>query len=272
MKCSAEPMREGESFAQAGRKHGAHVLPHPGALIINADDWGRDQETTERTLECFRHGALSSVSAMVFMRDSERAAEIARDLKIDAGLHLNLTTAFSSPNCSPSLLERQSAIKRYLSRSRLSQLVFHPGLATSFEYVVEAQIQEFWRLYRAVPKRIDGHHHMHLCANVLLGRLLPAGTVVRRNFTFRRGEKIWANRMYRRLVDRALARRHNTTDFFFSLVPLQTERIQGIVSLAQRYVVEIETHPVNPEEYRFLIEEEAHHLATSVTLARRFAI
>ena len=35
------------------------------------------------------------VSAMVFMEDSERAASIARADAIDAGLHLNFTTAFS---------------------------------------------------------------------------------------------------------------------------------------------------------------------------------
>jgi len=48
-----------------------------GCLIIDADDWGRDARTTDRTFECFRNGALSSASGMVFMQDSERAANIA---------------------------------------------------------------------------------------------------------------------------------------------------------------------------------------------------
>src|SRR4029077_20103780 len=63
-----------------------------GVLIINADDWGRSQETTDRIAECVAHGAVSSVSAMVFMEDSERSAVIARERGIDAGLHLNFTT------------------------------------------------------------------------------------------------------------------------------------------------------------------------------------
>ena len=69
----------------------------PGFLIVNADDWGRDAETTDRIFECVVPGAVSSVSAMVFMQDSERAAGIAREHGIEAGLHLNFTTPFSAP-------------------------------------------------------------------------------------------------------------------------------------------------------------------------------
>jgi predicted glycoside hydrolase/deacetylase ChbG (UPF0249 family) len=65
-----------------------------GALIINADDWGRSRETTDRTLECWERGSISSVSAMVFMEDSVRAAALARERGIDTGLHLNFTTPF----------------------------------------------------------------------------------------------------------------------------------------------------------------------------------
>src|SRR6266480_4217678 len=68
-----------------------------GVLIVNADDWGRDAETTARIAECVVPGGVSSVSAMVFMADSERAADTARERGIDAGLHVNFTTPFSAP-------------------------------------------------------------------------------------------------------------------------------------------------------------------------------
>jgi hypothetical protein len=222
-------------------------------LIVNADDWGRDPLTTDRTLECVQSGAVTGVSAMVFMEDSERAAAIARERGIEAALHLNLTTAFSERSCPRPLLERQEALARYLRRTRLSQVVFHPALAHSFADVVAAQLREFRRLYGRDPDRIDGHHHMHLSANVLLARLLPAGTLVRRNFSFGAGEKSLANVLYRRLVDRLLARRHRLVDFFFSLPPLRpASRLQRIFALARDFAVEVETHPVNPEEHRFL--------------------
>ena len=157
-----------------------------GALVINADDWGRDRDTTDHTLECIRAGSVSSVSAMVFMEDSEGAAARAREQGIDAGLHLNFTTAFSTVGTAMLLKEHQQRLSHYLRRHRFAQVVFHPGLTRSFEYVVNVQLDEFSRLYGTAPDRIDGHHHMHLCANVVLGKLLPGGTVVRRNFSFRR--------------------------------------------------------------------------------------
>jgi len=40
-----------------------------GVLIVNADDWGRDVQTTDRMLECLLHRSVSSVSAMVFMAE-----------------------------------------------------------------------------------------------------------------------------------------------------------------------------------------------------------
>jgi predicted glycoside hydrolase/deacetylase ChbG (UPF0249 family) len=45
-------------------------------LIVNADDWGRNRDATDRSLECHRNGRITTVSAMVFMEDSERAADL----------------------------------------------------------------------------------------------------------------------------------------------------------------------------------------------------
>src|ERR1700690_2648293 len=167
----------GEPVPQAGE------APRAGVLIINADDWGRDRETTGRTLECVVCGSVSSVSAMVFMEDSDRAAAVARERRIDAGLHLNLTTPLSSANCPAALRERQREIAAYLLRHPLSRTVFNPWLARSFDYVMKAQREEFVRLYGTAPGRIDGPHHMHLCANVLFAGLLPRHKVVRRHFS-----------------------------------------------------------------------------------------
>jgi len=54
-----------------------------GLLVINADDWGRDRTTTDKILECTNVGTVSSVSAMVFMEDSERAAALSRDQRAE---------------------------------------------------------------------------------------------------------------------------------------------------------------------------------------------
>ena len=244
----------------------------PGLLILNADDWGRDRCTTERTLECILRGAVSSVSAMVFMEDSERAATEARERGIDAGLHLNFTTSFSATNCPAQLVDCQRKVADYLLRNPFARGLFHPLLVRPFEYLVATQRDEFRRLYGAEPERFDGHHHMHLSANILLGGLLPAGTLVRQHFSYESGEKAVRNRLFRQLTRVALARRHRVVDFLFSLSPLKPpDRLQRIFSLAHQFAVEVETHPVNPEEYLFLTGGEIFRWAGDSPIAPRFA-
>jgi poly-beta-1,6-N-acetyl-D-glucosamine synthase len=223
-----------------------------GFFLVVADDWGRNREVTDRTLECWLQGSISSVSSMLFMQDSERAAKIALERNIDTGLHLNLTTAFSSPGATYRLKDHQGRISRFLLGHRLAQVMFHPGLISSFEYVVRSQLDEFFHLYGREPDRLDGHHHMHLCANVLWGRLLPPGIQVRRNFSFTRGEKSLWNRLYRYGIDGILRRNHRVLDRYFSLFPLQPGRIENILTLASGLAVEVGTHPVKVDEYQFL--------------------
>ena len=257
----------------AGASADVHDCARRGALIINADDWGRDRNTTDRILDCVLCATVSSVSGMVFMEDSERAAATARQHNVSTGLHLNFTTPFSGTGVSPKLAEHQRRLTQHLRRNRFAPVLYRPALGVSFEYVVKAQLDEFRRLYGAGPERIDGHHHMHLCANVVFGNLLPKGTIVRRNFSFRAGEKGLANRLYRDLIDRVIRRRHDTTDYMFALPPLSpSHRLQRIFALAEQFAVELETHPVDPAEYRYLIEGEVLRQAGGVPITPNYAL
>src|SRR6185436_3037225 len=137
-------------------------------------------------LECFRAGRITSVSAMVFMRDSARAAELANEHGVDVGLHLNFNQSFDG--AVPGMIrEAHERVSRFMNAGRYSMLLYHPGLSRDFRDVYEAQRDEFRRLYGKSPSHFDGHQHRHLCANVLWSNLLPAGAKVRRNFTFARG-------------------------------------------------------------------------------------
>ena len=244
-----------------------------GSVIVNADDWGRDTENTDRSLECALRESISSVSAMVFMEDSERAAYLARLHGIDVGLHLNLTTPFLPSLCSSRVVEHQARIIHFLRSHRLSRVVYHPGLASSFDYVVHAQLEEFQRLYGVPANRIDGHHHMHLCANVVHQKIIPAGTIVRRNFSFWPGEKNYANRIYRQWQDRRIARRHRVADYLFSLTQLKSrDRLERVLKLASYFNVEIETHPVNSEEYSVLVNGEINSPIGKARIARGYRL
>jgi len=236
-------------------------------LIINADDWGYDAYTTRQVLTCVERGSISSVSAMVFMEDSERAAAVARDCGIDAGLHLNLDTPFSKVPVSSSLLEHQARLARFL-RNPFSRPVFHPGLVRSFEYLVSSQLDEYDRLYGTAPRRIDGHHHMHLAANVLFSRLLPLDTVLRPHFSRQPGEKRIRNSVFRCYSKLMLARGHRTVDGLFALPPLEPKRLLQIFSRSREITIEVEAHPADPVEFEFLTGGALFRLLGDIPLSR----
>jgi Uncharacterized protein conserved in bacteria len=210
---------------------------------------------------------------MVFMADSQSAAELAREHGMDAGLHLNFTTAYTARNVPARLAEHQSEIARTLNKHRYASALYYPRLTASFDYVVKAQIEEFERLYGETLKRLDGHHHMHLCANVLCQQLLPAGTIVRRNLSFAAGEKNPLNRLYRCMQDRRLSRSHRMTDYFFDLSPAEeSSRLSRICALGSRFNVEIETHPINDTEFAFLMNGGLQRCAERTRVAHKYLL
>jgi chitin disaccharide deacetylase len=244
-----------------------------GCLIVNADDWGHDRITTDRIHECMRKGIVTSASAMVFMEDSGRAAALALGDGLYTGLHLNLTEPFSAAHCPVALVEHQQKIRKHLLNHRLAQVLFNPLLTRSFEYVVAAQLEEYQRLYGSGPDKVDGHHHMHLCGNMLVQQLLPAGTISRRSFYFAPGEKGLANRTYRSIVDRRIASRHRIFDYLFSIAPLEPQsRLDRIYRLAETAIVELETHPSRLEELKYLTGGKFLEDAKQLTIASPAAI
>ncbi|MCI0540292.1 MAG: ChbG/HpnK family deacetylase [Verrucomicrobiales bacterium] len=223
-------------------------------IIINADDWGRSVAETDAAFRCWQQTRVTSVSAMVFMEDSERAADLARKHNVDAGLHLNFSENLTSRNIPGRLCHYHDRIVRFLKRNKYSPLVYNPILRKQFSYSYEAQVAEFLRLYGALPSHIDGHQHMHLCTNLLFSRVIPSGTRMRRNFTFLPGEKSVLNRAYRKLVDWWLSRKYHLPDHFFCILQSKRAgRMNRIAKLAKSSNVELMTHPVVAEESQYLM-------------------
>jgi chitin disaccharide deacetylase len=221
-------------------------------LIINADDFGRSQLATDRILSCFQHGRLTSASAMVFMSDSERAASLAKDVGLDTGLHLNFTQPFTHGDNRAN--RSQEKIVRFLNKNKYSFLLYNPTLRQQFRDLVRIQMDQFQQLYGSAPTHFDGHHHMHLCLNMLFDEIIPRGSKVRRNFSFARGEKNFVNRLYRSLIDAWLTRRYRCTDYLFSLsASLHCDGLQRVAQHSLASTVELQTHPENTAEFDWLM-------------------
>lgn len=225
-------------------------------IIVNADDFGRSRAETDAIVACHSARRITSTTAMMFMEDSERAARTALDLGIDVGLHLNLSQSFTGLRVPDPLRRSHDRIVGFLRATKYALVLYNPFLRRQFRQVVDAQIEEFARLYGKPPAYIDGHHHQHLCANVLFDGIIPRGRRVRRNFTFWPGEKSALNRWYRRRVDGMLARDYSLVDYFFSLEEcLGNGRLSRVFHLAETATVELMTHPVNASEFEYLMSD-----------------
>jgi predicted glycoside hydrolase/deacetylase ChbG (UPF0249 family) len=237
-------------------------------IIVNADDWGRSVAETDAAQECFRQRRITSATAMVFMADSERAAEIALREQYPIGLHINFSERFTGSKVDDTVRRMQARIVRYLNRHRYMQLCYNPFLAGAFRRTFEAQLDEFRRLYTKEPSHFDGHQHMHLCANMLITPPIPKGKKVRRTFSFEAGEKSIVNRSYRAFVERRIARRYQTTDYFFALAQnLRSERLKRVAELARQRTVELMTHPIVKDEYALLMSEAYNEALSGIPRA-----
>lgn len=225
-------------------------------LYVNADDIGWTKEITDRILTCYHQRRIHAASAMTFMNDSERAADLAIENQLPTGLHINLDQELTAGTTPAKLREHHRAVSNYLKARKWNQVFYNPFLRSSFDYVFQAQWDEFCRLYGDAPQRLDGHRHMHLCMNMLVSGKIPKGIRIRRNFTFYTGEKDPVNRLYRYLVDRWLNSKFLCTDSFFSMKPIDLEKLQKWVLLSKFSDVEIMAHPGVENEYLFLLSPE----------------
>jgi predicted glycoside hydrolase/deacetylase ChbG (UPF0249 family) len=242
-------------------------------LIVNADDFGMSHDATDNIALCYGHGRITSTTAMVFMEDSERASRIATAQGMGVGLHLNLTQPFSAPGVPRQLQDYHARIRGFLNASKYRFLMYNPWLVRQFEYVFRHQYDEFLRLYQREPTHVDGHHHMHLCTNMLVHGVIPAGTKVRTTFTFVAGEKSPLNRMYRAAVAAWVRRRYRSTHYLFNLAPVvatpsgRQSRLKRIVDAASRSTtVELTVHPQLRVECEYLMGDEYARLLSDVSM------
>ena len=126
-------------------------------VIINADDYGRDQSTTDAIVDCFLKKKITSTTLMVVHKDCKRASNIAKEIGLPTGLHLCLDEGYpvGDPLKVSSFLDEQGELNvnsRLLFRGRVH-------LNELFLEVI-AQIKKFNELGLQMT-HIDSHHHLH---------------------------------------------------------------------------------------------------------------
>lgn len=238
-------------------------------VIVNADDWGISAPVTDAILGCFEAGSISSMSAMIWMDDSDRAASIGREQGLPAGLHLNLDTAFADPGAPRTVREALERVRPWFAGHHRHVLSYHPSRAFQrcLSTCIQAQLDEFHVRYGREPTHVDGHHHIHLTWNVLTSRALPDGTPIR--------STAWPDRnplplqVLRSAKGRWLRHRFRTTDLFYDLRDLDSA-LGGIgltdIEMTGGMTVEVMAHPGVADELKVLHSESWHRFVAELPL------
>lgn len=227
-------------------------------LIVNADDLGWNAEATDRTIEAFAAGQITSSTALVHMEDSERAAALAREHELPTGLHLNLTDPFTDPGLPAAERDRHREVCRHFDgggQLHLRSWTYDPRIQPEVEYTIQAQLSRYEEQFGAPPTHVDGHNHVHVCPNVARAKAIAG-------FKRRNALKGWPGtrtalglaRLARRLVTTPRA---PTTEYFFDIAELgkRPQSLAERLELSRRTSVEVMAHPGFGHELEVLRSE-----------------
>jgi predicted glycoside hydrolase/deacetylase ChbG (UPF0249 family) len=193
---------------------------------------------------------------MVWMPDSERAAEIARAEGLPIGLHLNLIEPYKGDDVPRRARETQLRVTERFRLDGGRALLYEPRWRDDFERCIADQLSRFEHLYGASPTHVDGHRHSHLALNAVFARSLRPVRRLRRAFTFRRSERPAPKRLGRALLSAAVRTRFDTTRYLFSIRTLHPAlggtEFEAKLELTRGAAVEVMVHPEEADELRVL--------------------
>ncbi len=139
-------------------------------IIFHADDFGANQEVSEHILDCYREGALHSLSVLPNGRDLDQCMQMLMPYqdKIKASIHFNLAEG----HC----LAEPSQVRLLVDERGMFHISFFKVLLWSFtgkrkELRREIELEMSAQLARMLPYvksvRVDSHQHYHMIPIVL---------------------------------------------------------------------------------------------------------
>ena len=118
------------------------------AIIINVDDLGLSSAVNDAVIRLAERGRIGASSYMVGGQITDSDINTLTDLKVDIGLHLDLTGVF------PSALRgslKSLVISSYLRRLNAAQV----------SDIIRRQLDGFEDTFGRAPVFVDGHQHIH---------------------------------------------------------------------------------------------------------------
>lgn len=134
-------------------------------LIINADDFGMDENRTVSILECFSRGIITQTTLMVNMPWADNAVAMAKDGGVSdrIGLHLNFTEGeplTDEMRSNLTFCDRKGVYTGQFHKTLFRRLSMTGRDLHAIEVEARAQMERYLS-YKLPLLHIDSHHHAH---------------------------------------------------------------------------------------------------------------
>lgn len=231
-------------------------------IILNADDFGQDEDTVRATVECFERGALTSATIMPKMLATRQAIEYAKKHpEFSFGVHLTFVretpetveSPLSNPKTIPSLVDENGL---FLHSQAVRFLALRNKLPLDeIEREMTAQLG-FLRDHGVPISHVDSHGHLHKFGPFVkvLEKVLPKFDIKRvrtaQDVYMRKPLKsptFWIGPYWRR---RIMSRFITTNHFFMPTCTSDAHSMQGWMPPATNGTIEVGGHPGYGEEWR----------------------
>lgn len=219
-------------------------------IIVNADDYGIDENRTRAILESFKVGAINQTTALVNMPYFETAARQISDVGLigSMGLHLNLTEGVPITEAMREcrlFCDDRGMFTGDFHRSCKNRLFLSGGVHDVVHNELKAQIERFVS-FSGVLMHVDSHHHVHTdfsIARILMPLLVRYGfKSIRRSRNF--GSELGLRKkIYKIAINSYLMCNLESTDIFCSFGDFKNE----YDAIPNRKSIEVMVHPMYGE-------------------------
>lgn len=229
-------------------------------IILNADDFGWSDDTVRSTIDCFKHGGLTSATIMANMPATLDAVRYAAaHPEFSFGVHLTFSGGsgerpLSSPSDVPALVEPDGG---FLTGRKASTLALQRRLPVDqIEREMAAQIG-FVRDHGVPISHVDGHGHIHKFAAMFeaLKRVAPRFGITK----VRRGQDTWLKKPLHSplfwlggawLHPRIDGPFRTTRHFFMPIADSDRAAMPGMLPRLRGASIEVGVHPGETEPWR----------------------
>ncbi len=239
-------------------------------IIINADDYGKDEMTNRAICEAFGRGYITSTTLMANMEGAGDAYRLACENGFEdrVGIHLNITQGMpltEGIRNNPLICAPDGSFNAAFYHNTKYRLYMDEQSVDQIREEFDAQISRFLELgFRTM--HIDSHHHVHTNYPVYRALKKLGGKYgfgyIRLGRNLYRGGSLF-NNTYKLFYNSAVSRlAENTSSYFgsyidwmeyFGLDPMktedrQTEPTDEMKRFASGKTVEIMVHPMYDEQ------------------------